>query len=64
MIGVKTVKKLKVDFVDVEFGNPESDKIAEEQSTLMPDNLAKPRLQRSQSRAFLSEDGQPQPIGN
>jgi glucosamine--fructose-6-phosphate aminotransferase (isomerizing) len=105
LIGVKTEKKLKVDFVDVEFGgNPEADGEAGESSraralgartdgrawahTLrackglsipQPGLLAPPgglpdgpgglqvpnannKLIRSQSRAFLSEDGLPQPI--
>ncbi|KAL7749900.1 glutamine--fructose-6-phosphate transaminase (isomerizing) [Sorochytrium milnesiophthora] len=62
LIGVKTDKKLKVDFVDVEFG-AESEKLAEEDGGLLnPTDPAHPKMRRSQSRAFLSEDGQPQPI--
>jgi glucosamine--fructose-6-phosphate aminotransferase (isomerizing) len=65
IIGVKTTKTLKVDFVDVEFGseNP-SDKLAEEENSgFLPANEAsKPKMHRTQSRAFLSEDGLPQPI--
>ncbi|KAH8548021.1 glutamine-fructose-6-phosphate transaminase [Umbelopsis sp. PMI_123] len=70
LVGVKTAKKLKVDFVDVEFGNAaeggESISNANEPKTiennfLSPDG-GHPKLQRSQSRAFLSEDGLPQPI--
>ncbi|PWN97196.1 putative GFA1-glucosamine--fructose-6-phosphate transaminase [Tilletiopsis washingtonensis] len=79
LIGVKTEKKLKVDFVDVEFGgNPEADGEAG-LSIPQPGLLAPPgglpdgpgglqvpnannKLIRSQSRAFLSEDGLPQPI--
>ncbi|CDS12447.1 Putative Glutamine-fructose-6-phosphateFT transaminase (Isomerizing) [Lichtheimia ramosa] len=62
IVGVKTAKKLKVDFVDVEFGNPaEAHALSakESNSYLTPTH---PQLQRSQSRAFLSEDGTPQPI--
>ncbi|TPX44925.1 glutamine---fructose-6-phosphate transaminase (isomerizing) [Synchytrium endobioticum] len=63
LVGVKTAKKLKVDFVDVEFGGGESDKIAEEESGLLsPQDPTHPKIRRSQSRAFLSEDGTPQPI--
>ncbi|KAJ3091578.1 glutamine--fructose-6-phosphate transaminase (isomerizing) [Quaeritorhiza haematococci] len=63
LIGVKTAKKLKVDFVDVEFGGAENDKLAEEdQNLLSPVDPAHPKIRRSQSRAFLSEDGMPQPI--
>ncbi|KLO12888.1 L-glutamine D-fructose 6-phosphate amidotansferase [Schizopora paradoxa] len=67
LIGVKTEKKLKVDFVDVEF--------AGEASEAKPDLLVPPspagllaaptsssHIMRSQSRAFMSEDGLPQPI--
>ncbi|KAF7727472.1 glutamine--fructose-6-phosphate transaminase (isomerizing) [Apophysomyces ossiformis] len=62
LIGVKTEKKLKVDFVDVQFGS------AAEKDTRTTDFLSpladsdRPQLNRSQSRAFLSEDGLPQPI--
>ncbi|KAI8141467.1 putative GFA1-glucosamine--fructose-6-phosphate transaminase [Fennellomyces sp. T-0311] len=65
LVGVKTAKKLKVDFVDVEFGNPtetEAVSAKESNSFLSPVVGAHPQLQRSQSRAFLSEDGMPQPI--
>ncbi|CAG8525781.1 9510_t:CDS:2, partial [Racocetra fulgida] len=54
LVGVKTAKKLKVDFVDVEFG-------ADSGGLLSP-NDAVPKLRHSQSRTFLSEDGLPQPI--
>ncbi|KAF9342355.1 glutamine--fructose-6-phosphate transaminase (isomerizing), partial [Mortierella sp. NVP85] len=63
LIGVKTPKKLKVDFVDVEFGG-----IAEEISGTVEgsseplNTLEVPQLRRSESRAFLSEDGVPQQI--
>ncbi|ORZ34943.1 glucosamine-fructose-6-phosphate aminotransferase [Catenaria anguillulae PL171] len=56
LIGVKTNKKLKVDFVDVEFGG---EAVNEEEHITQGE---KPKIRRSQSRAFLSEDGQPMPI--
>lgn len=74
LIGVKTEKKLKVDFVDVEFGNSSGINEAEKQleaetetgGFLAPptatNGASAPKLHRSQSRAFLSEDGMPQPI--
>ncbi|KND04079.1 glutamine-fructose-6-phosphate transaminase (isomerizing) [Spizellomyces punctatus DAOM BR117] len=64
LIGVKTAKKLKVDFVDVEFGMSETqDKLAEDgENLLTPADPTHPKIRRSQSRAFLSEDGMPQPI--
>ncbi|ORX41984.1 isomerising glucosamine-fructose-6-phosphate aminotransferase [Piromyces finnis] len=58
LIGVKTEKKLKVDFVDVEFGNGEA--IPDSESKMSASDV--PKMHRSQSRAFLSEDGMPQPI--
>ncbi|KAI9216782.1 L-glutamine D-fructose 6-phosphate amidotransferase [Blastocladiella britannica] len=57
LIGVKTNKKLKVDFVDVEFGG---EAVNEEDHFTAAGE--KPKIRRSQSRAFLSEDGQPMPI--
>ncbi|KAE8225606.1 hypothetical protein CF319_g1678 [Tilletia indica] len=79
LIGVKTEKKLKVDFVDVEIGpvvSEVNDSHLTEGGLLPPaGSLAAPgpgalavpnannqNLLRSQSRAFLSEDGLPQPI--
>ena len=73
LIGVKTEKKLKVDFVDVELPTGEGVAPAALGSTVpppvadpVPTGLLVPpsnaALVRSQSRAFLSEDGQPQPI--
>ncbi|UZJ52201.1 hypothetical protein CBS101457_001521 [Exobasidium rhododendri] len=79
LIGVKTEKKLKVDFVDVEFGGavdpdeqlgmggPPSNLLAPPGGQPAgPGSLTVPnannKLIRSQSRAFLSEDGLPQPI--
>ncbi|CAG8714099.1 17976_t:CDS:2, partial [Racocetra persica] len=60
LVGVKTAKKLKVDFVDVEFGAEE--KIPDTGGGLLSPNDAVPKLRHSQSRTFLSEDGLPQPI--
>ncbi|KAK3712641.1 glutamine--fructose-6-phosphate transaminase (isomerizing) [Vermiconidia calcicola] len=70
VVGVRTEKKMKVDFVDVEFGDNEGALPAEQASqnvALRNKNslLAPPDksnlLHRSQSRAFLSDDGVPQP---
>ncbi|CAG8832765.1 37381_t:CDS:2, partial [Gigaspora margarita] len=63
LVGVKTEKKLKVDFVDVEFSTEE--KIPEPVNSgglLSPPTDGVPKLRHSQSRTFLSEDGLPQPI--
>jgi glucosamine--fructose-6-phosphate aminotransferase (isomerizing) len=68
LIGVKTDKKLKVDFVDVEFAGQESEqKIVETLSPttsggLLAPPIVNPKIMRTQSRAFMSEDGLPQPI--
>ena len=88
LVGVKTDKKLKVDFVDVEFAGQEADqKIVDprELSTrsrssdpsgfltwlsvppstsggLLAPPIVNPKIMRTQSRAFMSEDGLPQPI--
>ncbi|RKO97441.1 hypothetical protein CXG81DRAFT_26991 [Caulochytrium protostelioides] len=63
LVGVKTDKKLKVDFVDVEFANETPDKLAEDEANLLsPTDPQHPTIRRSQSRAFLSEDGLPQPM--
>lgn len=62
IIGVKTQKKLKVDFVDVEF-SPESGIDGDEQPrSPFYDPASMPKLRRTSSRAFLSDDGTPQPI--
>ncbi|KAJ7668038.1 L-glutamine D-fructose 6-phosphate amidotransferase [Mycena rosella] len=67
LIGVKTDKKLKVDFVDVEFAGQDNDvKVDSLQpqspsSMLAPPSIS-PKVLRTQSRAFMSEDGLPQPI--
>ncbi|KAI0266500.1 hypothetical protein BC834DRAFT_874899 [Gloeopeniophorella convolvens] len=67
LIGVKTDKKLKVDFVDVEFAGQDDQKIVESLSPASPGGLlappiVNPKILRTQSRAFMSEDGLPQPI--
>ncbi|EGW31472.1 glucoseamine-6 phosphate synthase [Spathaspora passalidarum NRRL Y-27907] len=66
LVGVKTEKKLKVDFVDVEFpeSNAESPLLQHgangQDLGLLP--VAPGDLRTSQSRAFLSEDNIPMPI--
>lgn len=66
IIGVKTEKKLKVDFVDVEFAAeckpPCSHASDEDELNESRDPTVAPKLRRTTSRAFLSEDGHPQPI--
>ncbi|KAJ8455087.1 hypothetical protein ONZ45_g19057 [Pleurotus djamor] len=68
LIGVKTDKKLKVDFVDVEFaGQSDENKVDSLHQPNTPASLlapptANPKVLRTQSRAFMSEDGLPQPI--
>ncbi|KAJ5217523.1 glucosamine--fructose-6-phosphate aminotransferase [Penicillium citrinum] len=69
VIGVRTSKKMKVDFVDVEYSEEgalpaeqASQNVAIKKSSaslLAPPD--KSLLHRSQSRAFLSDDGIPQP---
>lgn len=76
VVGVKTAKKMKVDFVDVEYSEEGAALPAETANHnvavkkqvngfLAPNNLLAPPdkslLHRSQSRAFLSDDGMPQP---
>jgi len=69
VIGVRTQKKMKVDFVDVEYNDEGAALPAESAShnvALKKSNnlLAPPDkslLHRSQSRAFLSDDGVPMP---
>lgn len=64
LIGVKTDKKLKVDFVDVEFAGQDNDAKLESTSPgpLLAPPTVSPKVLRTQSRAFMSEDGLPQPI--
>ncbi|EPQ52091.1 isomerising glucosamine-fructose-6-phosphate aminotransferase [Gloeophyllum trabeum ATCC 11539] len=69
LIGVKTDKKLKVDFVDVEFGDASASAPPTVTSPQSPSSLLAPpvpgsssKVYRTQSRAFMSEDGIPQPI--
>lgn len=72
VIGVKTSRKMKVDFVDVEFSDsaPLPAELASHNVALKtlqsgPQNSLSPPdkslLHRSQSRAFLSDDGMPVP---
>lgn len=65
LVGVKTEKKLKVDFVDVEFPDVQ-DELDPTQKSLeaaqfLPVAPGEGGLRQSRSRAFLSEDGMPQP---
>jgi glucosamine--fructose-6-phosphate aminotransferase (isomerizing) len=73
VVGVKTAKKMRVDFVDVEFSE-ESGARSALPAEKASHNLAvkksaagllappdKSLLHRSQSRTFLSDDGMPQP---
>jgi len=66
LVGVKTDKKLKVDFVDVEFAGQDKNDTRTEAiqttSSLLAVPTANPKVLRTQSRAFMSEDGLPQPI--
>ncbi|GLB42275.1 putative SIS domain containing protein [Lyophyllum shimeji] len=68
LVGVKTDKKLKVDFVDVEFAGQDSNDTRVDSlqpnspSALLSPPSANPKVLRTQSRAFMSEDGLPQPI--
>lgn len=67
LIGVKTEKKLKIDFVDVEFAPAEHAEIPEVGDAPSASSLLVPiapagKLLRAQSRAFLTDDGMPQPI--
>ncbi|KAH6917806.1 L-glutamine D-fructose 6-phosphate amidotransferase [Coprinopsis sp. MPI-PUGE-AT-0042] len=65
LIGVKTDKKLKVDFVDVEIAGQDNAESRVEQpssNSLLAVPTQTPKVLRTQSRAFMSEDGLPQPI--
>ncbi|KAL0573642.1 glutamine--fructose-6-phosphate transaminase (isomerizing) [Marasmius crinis-equi] len=67
LIGVKAETKLKVDFVDVEFaGDPGESVTNDNLSPASPTNYLTPPTggsrMRRRSRAFMSEDGLPQPI--
>ncbi|KAI5117163.1 hypothetical protein M0805_001021 [Coniferiporia weirii] len=66
LIGVKTERKLKVDFVDVEFAGDPTEAKPDLLAPAPPASLLAPptssHIFRSQSRAFMSEDGLPQPI--
>jgi len=68
VIGVKTAKKMKVDFVDVEYteeGALPAETASQNVALKKSNNLLAPPdkslLHRSQSRAFLSDDGAPMP---
>lgn len=66
LVGVKTDKKLKVDFVDVEFpeNNPNQESIINGRSAHSANDFLSidSNLRTSQSRAFLAEDGIPMPV--
>ncbi|KAF9467916.1 L-glutamine D-fructose 6-phosphate amidotransferase [Collybia nuda] len=68
LIGVKTDKKLKVDFVDVEFAGQDANETRVDSlqpnspTNLLAPPTVNPKVLRTQSRAFMSEDGLPQPI--
>lgn len=55
LVGVKTERKLKVDFVDIEF--PEN-----QEKFAGPNVSGELNLRTSQSRAFFNEDGVPSPV--
>ncbi|CRG87899.1 glucosamine--fructose-6-phosphate aminotransferase (isomerizing) [Talaromyces islandicus] len=69
VIGVRTSKKMKVDFVDVEYSEEGALPAEQASQNVAIKNSAtgllappdKSLLHRSQSRAFLSDDGIPQP---
>lgn len=58
--------KLKVDFVDVEFAadckSQDGHDLDDEEFKESQDPSVGPKLRRTTSRAFLSEDGKPQPV--
>lgn len=55
LVGVKTERKLKVDFVDIEFPENQDNFVA-------PNVNGESNLRTSQSRAFFNEDGVPSPV--
>lgn len=62
LVGVKTEKKLKVDFVDVEFPEVQDGELNTKNLDAQQYAAAEASgLRHSQSRAFLTEDGVPQP---
>jgi glutamine---fructose-6-phosphate transaminase (isomerizing) len=69
VVGVRTAKKMKVDFVDVEYNEEgvalpaehASQNVALKNSNSLLAPADKSLLHRSQSRAFLSDDGAPMP---
>lgn len=58
LVGVKTERKLKVDFVDIEF--PENQDLYPESPLAV--TAGESNLRTSQSRAFFAEDGIPSPV--
>ncbi|ODV78475.1 isomerising glucosamine-fructose-6-phosphate aminotransferase [Suhomyces tanzawaensis NRRL Y-17324] len=59
LVGVKTEKKLKVDFVDVEFPEQNSEPANNQDLNLLQKGN---NLRTAQSRAFLADDGVPMPV--
>lgn len=66
LIGVKAESKLKVDFVDVEFSGDPGESVTDTLAPTSPTSYLSPpstsSRMRRRSRAFMSEDGLPQPI--
>ncbi|KAK6200357.1 glucoseamine-6 phosphate synthase [Scheffersomyces amazonensis] len=65
LVGVKTERKLKVDFVDVEYPETETTSgsaAPQNDLGLLPVAQGESNLRTSQSRAFFSEDSIPMPI--
>ncbi|KAJ1930013.1 glutamine--fructose-6-phosphate transaminase (isomerizing) [Tieghemiomyces parasiticus] len=63
LIGLKTSKKLKVDFLDVEVGTDNTQPQDQTSNVLaVPGTVGGTPLARSQSRAFVTENGEQQPI--
>ncbi|KAI9317044.1 hypothetical protein BX666DRAFT_2027112 [Dichotomocladium elegans] len=67
LVGIRSQQTLKVDFVDVEFGTTADGGSSSLETALLnpkifPGSADKPFLQRSQSHAFMTDDGVPKPI--
>lgn len=67
LVGVKTDRKLKVDFVDVEFQQDQqisktNNQSQSQQNDFLPIAHNESNLRTSQSRAFLADDGIPMPV--
>ncbi|RKO96043.1 SIS domain-containing protein, partial [Caulochytrium protostelioides] len=62
LIGVKTAKKLKVDFVDVDTSDLSNTVSADQNQQTLLALPEQPKIRRTQSRSFLGEDGVPMPV--